>query len=370
MQRDVEPSYFEPKVESVRGTTKGVGSESLTERDYLPFKPESVTKIIATPNKTTYSTLTYESGDPAGDELRPSKRILYRIPVEFQGRLVRDVILKHRKDPARFSGDGWDPNGAYSRVLIRDSTTKEWKSWVDPAGNKSDKFSEPRPASNPENEVLHDWIATVGKVKPLLISVENVGRTDRAISNIHGIEVIFFPEGEGVSYQEQIFSAGTSFIDLDKRLNEPHYGGGPSYQGRYPNAVALGGWGHTEKNPIIGNDPNKQFHLDSQGRLHIKLMPGKKFVNLELAVGDTHPDGKPNKDGHVGTLGWAKIYAELKAGDSTGEQYFMRNVNVPPVGVLAGGPEQTDRVITEGDEIIIESRSDTSFLMGYRIAYK
>ena len=121
---------------------------------------------------------------------------------------------------------------------------------------------------------------------------------------------------------------------------------------------------------MIDHDPNKTFYLDRQGQIHIKLEPGKKFVNLELAIGDTHQDGIANKDGHNGTLGWAKIYAGLATKGHMDTSNFMHNVNVPPAGVLAGGPEQSDKVIQDGDKIVIESKSDTSYLMGYRIAYK
>lgn len=395
MQGYFETPYFEANVEVVKKTTKEIATEMLDhfrtmfqkneqpadldivipaeqtpEINYSPFKSESVKKIFETPIKKTYSTIAYESEKFGGDELEPSKRVLFVIPEEFKGRVIRDVILKHRKDPSRFSGDGWDPNGAYSRVLIKDSRTETWRSWIDPAGYKSDKFAEPRSPSNPESETLHDWIATVGEVQPSLISIENVGQTEQAISNIHGIEVVFFPEKEGVSYQEQIFTPGTSFVDLDKQQNEPSYGGGPSYRGKYPNAVALGGWGHDQENTMIDSDRNKPFYLDRQGRMHIKLQPGKKFVNLELAIGDTHQDEIANKDGHIGTLGWAKIYSGLSTDGQVDTQQFMHNVNVPPAGVLAGGPEKTDKITLEGDEIVIESKSDTSFLMGYRVAYK
>lgn len=348
--------------------TKGV---QLTPEKYAPFTPESIEHIFENPDRLTYTTLTYNSEEMQGDELDPAKRMIYMIPEQYQGRVIRDVVLKHRKDPSRFNGDGWDPNGAYSRVLIKDTITGEWNGWIDPAGYGSDKFAEPRSAYDPENEVLHDWITTVGEVRSSLISVENVGNTELAVSNIHGLEVVFFPETEGVVYQGQIFSPGTEFVDLDKGMREPRYGGGPKFGGEYPGAIALGGWGYGVEGKLpIDNDPTKPIYLDERGRIHIKLEPGKKFVNLELAVGDTHPDGIHNKDGHMGTLGWAKIYAGLKSPDQENVQYFMRNVNVPPAGVLAGGPEEANRVIQDGEEIIIESRADTSYLMGYRIAFK
>lgn len=374
---------LDPEVQEMQALSKQLQTlETSTEaqlqanaegnKAYAPFSPESIAYIFEKPNRRTYTTLTFESGKLQGDELAPTKRILYEIPEEYQDRGIRDIILKHRKDPGRFSGDGWDPDGAYSRVLIKDTETGQWKGWIDPVGYGSDKFAEPRPASDPENEVLHDWRATVGEVHPGLISVENVGKTELAVSNVHGLEVVFFPETEGVKYQQQIFSPGTEFVDLeDKHMREPRYGGGPAYGGKYPGAVALGGWRYgAEGKPPIDNDPTKPVYLDEQGRMHVKLEPGKKFVNLELAVGDTHPDGIQNKDGHTGTLGWAKIYAGLKSPGQEDTQYFMRNVNVPPAGVLAGGPEQADRIVQDGEEIVIDSRSDTSYLMGYRVAYK
>jgi len=366
---DITAPSVDKKADKASGTESEV--KPLTPEDYAPFTEESIEHIFENPDRLTYTTLTFESGKPQGDELNPTKRMLYRIPKEYQGRVIRDVVLKHRKDPSRFSGNGWDSDGAYSRVLIKDTQTGEWRSWVDPAGYGSDKFAEPRSAHDPENEVLHDWITTVGKVNPSLISVENVGKTKLAVSNVHGLEVVFFPETEGVNYQEQIFSPGTEFVDLDKGMREPRYGGGPGFGGKYPGAVALGGWGYGgEGKPQIDNDPTKPVYLDEQGRMHIKLQPGKKFVNLELAIGDTHSDGIQNKDGHTGTLGWAKIYAGLKNPTQENVQYFMKHVNVPPAGVLAGGPEQADRVIQNGEEIVIDSRLDTSYLMGYRVAYQ
>lgn len=364
------PEHSEEQDKIKTATTTEAETKPLTPEDYAPFNEESIEHIFD-PDRLTYTTLTFESGNFQGDKLDPKKRMLYRIPEQYRSRVIRDIILKHRKDPSRFSGDGWDPDGAYSRVLVKDTKTGEWIGWVDPAGYRSDKFAEPRPASDPENEVLHDWITTVGEVHPRLISVENVGQTELAVSNVHGLEVVFFPETEGINYQQQIFSQGTEFVDLEKHIREPRYGGGPDFGGKYPGAVALGGWGYgAEGNPPIDNDPTKPVYLDDQGRMHIKLEPGKKFVNLELAVGDTHPDGKPNKDGHIGTPGWAKIYAGLKTLGQEDVQYFMRNVNVPPAGVLAGGPEQANRIVKVGEEIVVASKADTSYVMGYRVAYK
>lgn len=333
--------------------------------DYSPFLPESVRNIAENPTSKTTTTLTYESQSSSGDELKPGERFIYQIPAEFRGRVVRDIVLKHRKEPSRMeSADGgWDPDGAYSRVLIKDSGTGEWVGWRDPAGYSSDKFAEPRNASDPENEALHDWVSTVGEVKPTLISVENVGQTDQSISNIHGLELVFFPEAPQTTYQERTFSPGTSFVDLEKGSREPRYGGGPNFSGKYPGALTLGSYSHESS----VTDENQNEYLDSSGRLHIKLPTGRKLVSFEISAGDTHPDQMHNKDGHTGTLGWAKLYAGIR--NSSGQvDYFMNRVNVPPAGVLAGGPKE-EKIIKEGEELVVESRDDRTYVMGYRLGF-
>lgn len=342
--------------------------EPISPEDYAPFPEKSVAHIFDTPDKSTYSTVVFEAKSYEGDQLDPTKRIIYVIPQNYRDRVIRDVILKHRKDSSHFQGEGWDTEGAYSRVLVRTSDGK-WRSWIDPKGYNSDKFAEPRSASDPENEVLHDWIATVGEVKPTVISVENIGHGANAISNIHGLEVVFFPETEGVKYDQTIFSPGTSFIDLEKDIQLPTYGGGKQFGGKYPNAVVLGGLGNAQ-NLSIDRDKTKPLYTDEQGRLHIKLQPGKKFIGLEVSAGDTHPDGITNKQGGIGTLGWAKIYAGLKTPGQEDAQYFMRNVNVPPAGVLAGGYNEAEHIVKDGEELVIESKQDATYVMGYRIAYK
>jgi len=60
--------------------------------------------------------INYSLPEYEGRELKPGHRIAFVIPEEFRGRLVRDVVLRHRKDskyaPGLSEGD-WDSNGAY-----------------------------------------------------------------------------------------------------------------------------------------------------------------------------------------------------------------------------------------------------------------
>jgi len=91
------------------------------------------------------------------------------------------------------------------RVELHDIKSDQWKQWKDPAGYNPDKFAEPRSSGDPENENLHDWLGTVGKVSPDAVRVTSVGKNpDMSISNVHGIEVVFHPEFENVKFDEDL----------------------------------------------------------------------------------------------------------------------------------------------------------------------
>jgi hypothetical protein len=67
-------------------------------------------------------------------------------------------------------------------------------------------------------------------------------------------------------------------------------------------------------------------------------------------------------------LGWSKFNADLHRQDGSSER-FMDNVNIPPQGVLMGGPKDSDYLTQAGDEIILSS-SPTSYLMGWRMHFE
>lgn len=319
---------------------------------------------LENPEILSYTTLLYHFPEYEGRELRPGRKVLFIVPEEFKGRIVRDVILLHRKAEkyAKNIGiDGYDPHGAYSEVKIQDTRTGRLLEWRDPSGYSPIKFAEPRPSGDPENEVLHDWIATVGKVSPGLVEVTNVGKSpEYSVSQIHGLEVTFFPETESVDFQERIYCPGTSFIDLDNERLLPRYGGGEHTGGVYNNAISLNKHGSSffplgEPGPGVEN---------KDMRLAIQLEPGREFIQVEVAVGDT--EHRPDKI----RLGWAKLWVGIKHKDSKITEWFIRNANVPPQGVISGGPHLDKNKIEEGDELIIESRADTSYVMGWRLTYK
>lgn len=228
----------------------------------------------------------------------------------------------------------------------------------------------------------------MGNVCVDAVLVTNVGQPHHAnaVANVHALEMEFFPDGEVEAMQEEVFTPGTSFISLPPSRQLPRYGGGPEAgmaveqmveKGLYPRAI------------VIGPGAAKGHHghqlatsttvVDAGGRLRIKLPPGKKLGGVEVACGDTFFDqSKPvekqvNKDQHYGVLGWAKLYVCLnnskkKKKKHEGE-WMLYNANVPPSGVLSGGPRMKGHVTLEEDEIVVESRHFSTWVMAYRIVY-
>jgi hypothetical protein len=339
-------------------------------------KDPTVKRVFAEPSSRTSTTVRFEVSNPNGDELKPGERWLFEIPADLRGAAIRSVVLAHRKDDKYTSSvdaNGRDAEGAYDLVTARNSETGQWVTWSDEYGSK--KFAEPRSAGSPENENLHDWLAAVGKTPVDLVAVTAMGVGDRAIANVHFIEVEFFPPGQVESRQEEIFTPGTAFVDPDRGVNRPSYGGGQgahfgaselAAKGLYPNAIKLGYGGST-------STVSESSYVGGGGRMHIKLPPGKVFGGLEVSIGDTVFDqSRPaeeqrNKDGHYGTLGWAKLGASLTHADGSGEA-FLRNMNVPPSGVLSGGPVESGYVTKPGDEIVLEASSG-AWVMGYRVQF-
>src|SRR5262245_28170689 len=92
------------------------------------------TWTIKNPEVRSDTNLSFDFGEE-GKELRPNEKLTFVIPEGFRDRIVRDVILKHRKPEAYrkdIGPDRYDPYGAYSRVELHDTSRNAWVRWVDP----------------------------------------------------------------------------------------------------------------------------------------------------------------------------------------------------------------------------------------------
>lgn len=366
-----------PKEESVPDLSKDIKNEPSisvqeTAKEKAEFNDPSIDFTFENPEIDSYTRINYSIPEYEGRELRPDHRLLFRIPDEFKSRIIRDVILRHRKNSkyaVNIGSDGYDPNGAYSRVELHNSETGQWTGWRDPAGYRTDKFAEPRSAENPEEEVLHDWIATVGLISADAVRVTNVGsNAELSISNIHGLEIVFYPEFKSIDFKEAIYTLGTKFVDLEKGDLLPSYGAGEFNEGKYVGAIAL-----NRSAPVmfeLGKNLGSEARIEN-GRLVIKLDSGKELLNVEVAIGDTEHLSSRNPDTYRNTrLGWAKLWMGIRRAKTGNVEWFVKNANIPPQGVIAGGPHLENSKIEPGDELILESRADASYVMGWRLAYK
>ena len=377
---------------TTRGVGQPIGPSSLVETMSLRGAPNKtpglaetakladpkVTRVFAEPTRRTATTVTYTMPDYSGTEIKPGERWLIEIPPDLRNTPIRTAVLAHRKDHKYAStvNGKWDSEGAYNLVTARKTDSDQWVTWKDQYGSK--KFAEPRSAGDPENENLHDWLDAVGPTNIDLLAITNVGQGANAVANVHFVEIEFFPPGKKAGELEEIFTAGTAFANPEAGIRKPKYGGGMGAhfseaqlkdKGLYPNAVELGGYGSSELKL------SEHARVDGQGRLRIKLPAGKVFGSLEVAVGDTVYDknrpvsDQKNQDGHVGKLGWAKLYAHVEGSDGKRSPSFMEKVNVPPSGVLSGGPVEPGYVARPGDEIVISSQGHKSWVMGYRVTF-
>lgn len=352
---------------SPKGKGMGLSIDQEIEKD------KSVDAIFENPQILSGTTINFAVDESEGRELKPNHRLLFIIPEEFRGRIVRDVILRHRKASKHcvdIGSDGHDPYGAYSRVELHDTENNKWQAWVDYIYRRTDKFAEPRGSGNPEHEALHDWVVTVGKIKPDAMRLTNAGKhPEYSISNIHGLDVVFFPNLEKVDFSERIYCPGTSFIDLnneDKLV--PTYGGGEDTEGKYIGAVALNE--QKKASYKLGEDLGKDAEK-KEGALYIKLQSDKTLVQVEVSTGDTEYLDRVDLETKRRTrLGWAKLWIGIKRAKTGNIEWFIKNANVPPQGVVAGGPLAEQGLIQNGDELVIESKNDTAYIMGWRLAYE
>ncbi len=331
-----------------------------------------VDSVIQNPEIRSHTSLAYALPETDGRELQAGHRLAFVIPQEYWHRIVRDVVLQHRKAEQYRKDIGpnkHDPHGAYSEVQLHDSEFDEWVGWKDPKGYDPVKYAEHRPANDPENEVLHDWLATVGEVTADALRVTNLGDSSPySTSQIHGVEIVFFPELEGVHYNERVYTKGTTFIDLEAKRLIPTYGGGSHTEGKYPGALAL-----NQRSAALyelGSDPGPGAALED-GRMVLDLEPGKDLANVEISVGDTeHLRNISPKTGRHTRLGYAKLWVGIERSGTRKVEWFIQNANVPPQGVIAGGPHLELARINDGDRLVIESRQDTAYVMAWRLAYK
>jgi hypothetical protein len=330
------------------------------------------TKVIRVMEKPSSSNLcgaTFSLSERKGVELHQGETIIFRIPDRLHNRTLDAVKINHKKDSKytkSIGSDGWDAEGAYTKVVVFDKNTRKWILL-------GKKFAEPRSGGGFETEIIHDCIK-IGNIKPTYLAVIGAGIGTNGVTSFRELEINVFPESLQTK-KELIFTPGTSFVDIDRKKYVPKYGGGlhPN-MGIYNDSVPLNHPKLSEINFPVTTE-GKGFRLDMNrkggtGEMHLKIDHPIKLQRLELAIGDTEDYGekvyKIRASGpETFRRGWAKLDAYITKGNKSVIQ-LMQNQNVPPRGILKGSPEEIQE-LEPGDEITIRSNNDASYLMGMRI---
>lgn len=304
-----------------------------------------------------------------GKELKRGEAIIFKVPDDLRNQILDNVTIHHRKDPDRAtaSKESWDEEGSYTRTMVWDLNTKNWITLG------RDKFAEVRNPNFPETENIHDCL-DYGKIKPGYFAVIGAGIGERGIVNFHGLEFNVFPENTK-TLREVILTPGTKFADIENGEIHPSYGGGvrPN-MGIYKNSAPL-------NHPNLSNIDfettlsGENFYVENNakgntGRMHIMINEATQIQRIEIAAGDTEDwKGEIYKVRSEGPenfrRGWAllDVYAKKKDGTTIN---LLENMNVPPRGILKGSPKELLN-LEDGDEIIIESKNDATYVMGFRI---
>lgn len=337
---------------------------------------EKVVDVITKPTNTTSTTVSYKI---APRVLKPGESLYFAVPEALRDKPVNFVILGHKGDASLDTdpdkSDKWDDTPALASVQVhaRDlPEEKAWRYWKGSAsGAKGSKFAEVGYGVELEN--LYEWRKighgavsddsfSKAALHPDAIRVVSMGEDPVTISEV---TLKVTPAKPDLTL-EAVFSEGTKIGDPETGEGRA-YGGGQGHQGTFPGALELRGWGSSGG---AGAAKLPEGWKLVNGALEIPLVPGKRITAVEVACGDSHPDKITNADGGWGTKGWSKLSIGLKKASGSSIEYLMQSENVPPEGVLGGGPKDGKYVTKAGDKIVISASSDTTYVMAARVGLK
>lgn len=333
-------------------------------------KGEKIVDVLTQPTGRTSTSVTYR----LNRVLKPGESLYFMVPAELRERPVNFVVLGHKGDPSLDTdpdkSDKWDDTPALSSVQARSIDHPEaqaWRYWGgSSSGAQGAKFAEVGYSTEIEN--LYEWNKfghhgadgggfTKAPLHADALRIRSLGQDPVTISELTLKVTPRAPD----STLEAVFSPGTVIGDPVTGAGRK-YGGGQAFQGKFPGALELSGYGSGGAG--AANLPSG-WKLAS-GRLEIELPPGKLVTAVEIAGGDSHPDGITNADGGWGTKGWSKLSIGLMKANGTTD-WFMSNENVPPEGVMGGSPTDGGYVTQPGDKIVVRASSDTTYVMAARV---
>ncbi len=359
-----------------KATAKDPSGAALAQSIAKKSKDAKAVDVISKPTSETSTSVTYKLGARV---LKPGEALYFAVPEQLRDETVNFVILGHRGNPSSDTdtdkSDKYDSTPALSSVQVYGEgfpASKAWRYWLGSAsGESGGKFAEVGYAMELEN--LYEW-PKMGSgavadgshsdkaVKPQAFRIVSVGQDPVEIGEIT-LKVV--PK-KPTSTLEAVFSPGTKIGDPQTGAGRS-YGGGQSFEGLFPGALELGGWGASAGGAGASKLPAGWKVVS--GALEIPLPQGKTITSVDIACGDSHPDKITNSDGGSGTKGWAKLSIGLARADGTTD-WFMSSENVPPEGVMSGSPTKGAYVTKPGDKIVVRSSSDTTYVMAARVGLR
>lgn len=341
----------------------------------------STIKVVAQPTQVTPTRATFRLGGPDGLRLRAGEQVLLEIPAELRGRPVYQAVMEHRQVQSHKSSvpEGevkkWDATPGVTALHFHSTAAGKdggWRYWNAPwgsSGHDGGKYAEVRPDWECEShfDFAKNGTTTVGggKRRHETLSVDALRLRGVGVDPTFVREVtVTFAPPPATAVDELVFTPGTAIGDLLTAHGQTF--GKDFDKGTYPGALAiLDGAGGGEGVAALASRPGWSLE---DGRLVVELAPGKVLSGVEVACGDTKPDGKPNTDGEVGTQGHSRLRMGLWRAGAAEPEWFVADHGVPPKGVLFGGP-LTEHRAKAGDRLVVAAGVDPTYLMAVRVRY-
>lgn len=381
----LEPAADSPAVQpglahhALSPTGNGVG-DRVRELAQAESPELATVKLIAQPSSTTPTSITYRLGGPEGFRLRAGEQILLEVPRELRGRAVYQAILEHHQVESEKSSEltgetkKWDHTPGITALHFHSTAEGEaggWRYWHAPWGSsgvQGGKYAELREDWEAESHfdfAKNGTVAVEGGERihqPITIDALRLRGVGTDPTFIRQVLVTFAPP-KADRVDEHVFTPGTRIGDLLTTKGQKF---GKDYDaGTFPGALVLfegsdGGEGRAQLPPSWSY---------AQGELFVPLAPGLVFSGVEIACGDTKPDGLFNSDGAVGTQGHSKLRVGVLRAGAKSPEWFIEDHGVPPQGVIFGGPRRELKT-QAGDQLVFGASVDPTYVMALRLSYR
>lgn len=293
-------------------------------------------------------------------KLLPGEAVTLTVPPDYADKAVGFVTLAHAQTHP-WEGKR-DPEPGLTSVQYRWTVDGTWRYWGGPSsGRDGAKFAEFRDGAF-EREGLYEFghygHVAVGKAlsgrgphgsvlpqdtttSPLTISearVVSVG-TDEVVVDAVGLK--FWPKVAG-HLKEYAVIQGQKFGE---------YATSEHAEYSFDRAKS---W----KLPTSKRDSRGDLRLDRD--IVLSLSKYRTLRSVEVIVGDAPEQG--------GRPGRAQLSIYVKNPDGT-KVHWMKDENVPPVGILKAARPECDGTLPPGAELVISGAADDMWVSGVRIAY-